>query len=62
VVGKHIGAMYYTIGQRKGLHLGGMEEHHYVVGHDMDKKIIYVAPVSNRELLVSDECTVTDMN
>ena len=62
VVGEHIGAMYYTIGQRKGLFLGGMTEPHYVAGHDLKNKIIYVAPSSNREYLMSDQALVTDVN
>jgi len=40
--------MYYTIGQRKGLHLGGMEEPFYVAGHNLDKKEIYAAPASDK--------------
>jgi len=40
--------MYYTIGQRKGLHLGGMTEPYYVAGHNLDKKEIYVAPASDK--------------
>ena len=62
VVGKHIGAMYYTIGQRKGLNLGGMKEPYYVAGHDMKKQLIYVAPLSDKDYLISDEALITDVN
>ncbi|NQZ29059.1 MAG: tRNA 2-thiouridine(34) synthase MnmA [Mycoplasmatales bacterium] len=62
VIGKHIGVMYYTIGQRKGLNLGGMKEPYYVAGHDLDKKIIWAAPSSRTEFLLSDELIATDVN
>lgn len=62
IIGEHVGAMYYTIGQRKGLQLGGMTEPHYVAGHDLKKKIIYVAPASNKIYLQSDEAIISDIN
>ncbi|NQZ65650.1 MAG: tRNA 2-thiouridine(34) synthase MnmA [Mycoplasmatales bacterium] len=62
VIGKHIGCMYYTIGQRKGLNLGGMPEPYYVAGHDLKKRIIYAAPASDKSYLISDEAIITDVN
>ena len=62
VIGQHVGAMYYTIGQRKGLHLGGLEEAYYVAGHNLKEKIIYASPSSNREYLLSDEAIIEDVN
>src|SRR5690349_4143281 len=41
VVGEHNGAHYYTIGQRKGLNLGGFPEPIFVIGTDTEKNIIY---------------------
>ncbi|MGY6172293.1 tRNA 2-thiouridine(34) synthase MnmA [Candidatus Mycoplasma pogonae] len=55
VVGQHVGAMYYTLGQRKGLNLGGMTEPYFVVGHNLAEKIIYVAPASQKKWLTSDQ-------
>ncbi|WP_029608886.1 tRNA 2-thiouridine(34) synthase MnmA [Mycoplasma simbae] len=55
IVGKHEGCYYYTLGQRKGLNLGGMNEPHYVCGHDVAKNIVYVAPASDISYLESDE-------
>lgn len=40
-VGEHQGAHYYTIGQRKGLHIGGRPLPSFVIGTDTDKNIIY---------------------
>jgi tRNA-specific 2-thiouridylase len=41
VVGDHNGAHYYTIGQRRGLNLGGFEKPLFVIGTDTEKNIIY---------------------
>jgi tRNA-specific 2-thiouridylase len=41
VVGEHTGAHYYTIGQRKGLNLGGHAKPLFVIGTDTDENIIY---------------------
>ena len=42
IIAKHIGAQYYTIGQRKGLNIGGHEKPVYVIGTDIEKNIIYI--------------------
>lgn len=42
VVGKHIGAQYYTIGQRKGLNIGGHEKPIYVLATDVNTNTIYI--------------------
>jgi tRNA-specific 2-thiouridylase len=41
VVGRHRGAHYYTIGQRKGLNIGGKVEPLFVIGTDTAENIIY---------------------
>lgn len=41
VIGEHNGAHYYTIGQRKGLHLGGHAKPMFVIGTDTQENIIY---------------------
>ncbi len=41
IVGKHQGAHYFTIGQRKGLAVGGTKEPLYVIGTDVVENIIY---------------------
>lgn len=42
VIGKHVGAQYYTIGQRKGLNIGGHQQPIFIIHIDIDQNIIYV--------------------
>ena len=42
VIGKHNGAQYYTIGQRKGLNIGGHVHPLFIIHIDMDRNVIYV--------------------
>lgn len=42
VVGDHNGAHYYTIGQRKGLKMGGYPKPLFVIGTDTTENIIYM--------------------
>ena len=42
IVGKHDGAQFYTIGQRKGLNIGGHKDSIFVIDTDIPKNIIYV--------------------
>ena len=42
VLGKHDGAQFYTIGQRKGLNIGGHKDPVFVIATDTEKNIIYV--------------------
>jgi tRNA-specific 2-thiouridylase len=41
VIGQHQGAHFYTIGQRKGLQIGGFEKPLFVIGTDTEQNIIY---------------------
>jgi len=41
VVGEHNGAHFYTIGQRRGLNIGGYEKPLFVIGTDTNKNVIY---------------------
>jgi tRNA-specific 2-thiouridylase len=50
VLGQHDGAIFYTIGQRHGLDVGGGLPY-YVVGKDMDKNEVYVTTDLNDENL-----------
>lgn len=57
VLGQHDGAIFYTIGQRHGLDIGGGLPY-YVVGKDMDKNEVYVTTNLNDDALWKPELTV----
>lgn len=47
VVGEHNGAHFYTIGQRRGLNIGGYEKPLFVIGTDTTKNVIYTGSGEN---------------
>jgi tRNA-uridine 2-sulfurtransferase len=42
IIGTHNGAYFFTIGQRKGMNVGGHKEPLFVIGIDTEKNIVYV--------------------
>ncbi len=60
-IGQHDGAIFYTIGQRKGLHVGGGLPY-YVAGKDMDKNIVYVTTDLSDDKLWRQELKLTDVH
>lgn len=60
-VGNHVGLMYYTIGQRRGLNIGGNESRMFVVGKNLDKNVLYVA-LDNTDYLISDSALIDTIN
>jgi tRNA-specific 2-thiouridylase len=63
-VGEHIGLMHYTIGQRKGLDLGGKkgeEGRWFVVKKDLKNNILYVSH-GDESPLYSAACEVSNIN
>lgn len=62
VVGRHDGVMYYTIGQRRGLKIGGPGEAWFVCGKDTLKNELIVGQGSDTELLYANRVIVTDIN
>ena len=42
IIGKHTGAQFYTIGQRRGLNIGGHKESIFVISTDIENNVIYV--------------------
>jgi tRNA-specific 2-thiouridylase len=60
-VGAHEGAIYYTLGQRHGLNLGGGLPY-YVTGKDMDKNIVYVSRNINDESMWRSELEISHIH
>ena len=42
IIGRHEGAQFYTVGQRKGLNIGGHKDSIFVISTDIEKNVIYV--------------------
>ncbi len=61
VVGQHQGLMYYTIGQRQGLGIGGQGEPWFVAGKDMERNVLIVVQGHDHPLLLRDTLTATDL-
>ena len=61
-VGEHIGLMYYTIGQRRGLNLGGNQDKSYVVEKDLNNNILYVASGDENNYLYTTSAIIEDFN
>ncbi len=64
-IGEHDGLMYYTLGQRQGLGIGGQAgakgEPWYVVGKDLENNRLLVAQGHNHPLLFSDSLIAEDL-
>ncbi|MBI3494515.1 tRNA 2-thiouridine(34) synthase MnmA [Candidatus Saccharibacteria bacterium] len=60
-VGQHDGAIFFTLGQRHGLNIGGGLPY-YVVGKDMDKNEVYVTRDLNNEQLWRREVELSDLH
>ncbi len=63
-LGAHEGLMYYTLGQRRGLDIGGRGtgERWFVVGKDLKNNVLYVEQGSDSPALYSRVCLVDDFN
>lgn len=61
VLGHHDGAIFYTLGQRHGLELGGGLPY-YVVGKDMDKNEVYVTTDLNDDTLWKSQVYLTSVH
>ncbi|MEX0286380.1 MAG: tRNA 2-thiouridine(34) synthase MnmA [Paracoccaceae bacterium] len=59
VLGTHKGVIHYTIGQRRGLGIGGLSEPLYVVKLDVDARKVIVGP---KELLATRTVPVREIN
>ena len=61
-VGEHNGLMYYTIGQRKGLDIGGNKDRLFVVGKNLEKNVLYVSFKEDNDYLISTSSIVESIN
>jgi tRNA-specific 2-thiouridylase len=65
-IGTHDGLMYYTIGQRKGLGIGGSNEFKneawFVCGKDLEKNQLLVGQGHDSEYLISNWCKASEAN
>lgn len=65
ILGEHRGLMYYTIGQRHGLGIGGRgksPEPWFVIGKDQSKNTLYVGQGFEHPLLYADKLEASDLN
>jgi len=51
IIGEHRGAHFFTVGQRKGINVGGKPEPLFVIGTDVEKNILYVGQGHDHPLL-----------
>ena len=58
VVGKHIGAHFYTYGQRRGLGIGGYETPLFVLGTNVEENIIFVGQGEDHPGLNRDKMSI----
>lgn len=59
VLGRHRGIIHYTVGQRRGLEIGGQPEPLYVIGLDAPGRRVLVGP---RAMLAVGRATIVDTN
>ena len=62
VKGKHDGLMYYTLGQRHGLGIGGDGEPWFVLGKDLERNVLYVGQGFHHEALYSEALSAVKMS
>ncbi len=61
-MGRHDGLMYYTIGQRHGLGIGGAGDPWFVLGKNLEKNELLVGQNIHHEALFSDQLTAVNMS
>lgn len=66
IIGKHKGVFYYTIGQHKGLGIGGIHGETasgwFIVKKNAKKNILYVTRGDTQKYLMSNKCIVRKLN
>ncbi len=62
ILGEHLGVLYYTLGQRKGLDISAHVGPWFVVGKDVYTNELFVAKGEDHPWLKSDACVVNQLN
>ena len=61
-VGEHVGLMFYTLGQRKGLGIGGAGEPRFVAGKDLGQNRLIVVQGHDHPLLYTQSLVMNDLS
>ena len=61
-MGDHDGLMYYTIGQRHGLGIGGAGDPWFVIGKDLDRNVLLVGQNFHNDALYSDSLKAVNVS
>ncbi|WP_027859819.1 tRNA 2-thiouridine(34) synthase MnmA [Marinobacterium jannaschii] len=65
VIGEHTGLMYYTIGQRQGLQIGGLKNYPdapwFVAAKDLDRNVLIAVQGKQNDLLFTDWLTANEI-
>lgn len=61
-VGQHMGSAFYTLGQRKGLGIGGAGEAWFVVGKDMHRNVVFVEQGDDHPALYCDRLIASELS
>lgn len=61
IVGEHEGVAFYTIGQRKGLKIGGPGEAWFVVAKDVSNNTVYIEQGDDHPALYESHLTASEM-
>ena len=62
VIGEHQGLMYYTIGQRHGLGIGGPGEPWFVVSKDLEDNVLFVVEGKNHPALYHSSLVAEELH
>lgn len=62
VIGQHDGTAYYTLGQRKGLGIGGPGEAWFVIGKDLKRNAVILAQGKDHPMLYSQELIASEVS
>jgi len=62
IIGQHEGLMYYTLGQRKGLGIGGKGTAWYVVGKNLERNTLIAVQGHDHPALLKHDLTVSQLS